>query len=183
MINGHNVMAVIPARGGSKRVPRKNLRLYKGRSLIEWTVRTALDSKYIDDVIFSSDDEEMRDAALRAGCPITLRRPPMLATDDAMNESVIINCIYYCGVAHYQWAVLFQPTSPQRTVDDIDACVELAQAGDGCISVNENGDRNGAVYVVRVPKLMATLTLAEGIYYSMPAERSLDIDEEWQLAG
>ena len=125
-IRGQTVLAVIPARSGSKRCPGKNFKLYRGKSLIGWAVDAAKASRYIDTVKLSLDAD----------------RPPELCTDEATCEDVLR---YHAG-DKYDWLVLLQPTSPLRTAEDIDACIERAQIGHGCISTYM-GKTNGAVYV------------------------------------
>ncbi len=174
-INGQTVLAIIPARGGSRRVPRKNGRVYRGRMLFSWTIDAALKSKYLDKTLFSSDEPEwLSIASIRCDCIV---RPAELATDTASSEDVIRHAL---SLHPADWVVLLQPTSPLRTAEDIDACIERAQMGDGCISVNRaTGRTNGAVYVARSEWLakhdFSHLVLMKCV---MPEERSLDIDNE-----
>ena len=171
MINGRTVLAVIPARGGSKRVPRKNLRHYRGRSLIDWAMLHAKGSKYIDRFVVSSDDSQILDCAFDYG----VVRPSELATDTAIIEDVIR---YHLAQMPHDWVVLLQPTSPNRTVEDIDGCIETAQMGDGCISTLR-GQTNGAVYVATA-EWIADHNFSDGglFKYGMDASHSLDIDNE-----
>lgn len=173
-INGQSVLAVIPARGGSKRAPRKNIRDYRGKSLIEWAWESAKGSKYIDAVRLSSEDPEIVCLAIKARMNVTVR-PAELATDAATNEDVMRDVLV--DLPH-DWVVLLQPTSPLRTAEDIDACIERAQMGDGCITYNdETHQKNGAVYVARAEWLAKHDFSHVGLMkLMMPAERSLDID-------
>lgn len=170
MIDSQKVIAVIPARSGSKRAPRKNLREYKGKTLIQWALDAAVGSKYIDYYCVSSDDPAFlpRKAA-------GLIRPAWLADDGATNEGVLIHTLYTWIWA--DWVVLLQPTSPLRTAQDIDCTIELAaEDGRGAVSVRKDGTRNGAVYVVKSHYLISRMKLADDTCYVMPDERSLDID-------
>jgi len=176
VINGQSCIAIIPARGGSKRLPRKNLAHYRGKSLIDWAVRAAKGSKYLDDFCVSSEDTEILTHALKAGAQI-LKRPDWLATDKAMNEGVLVHSLYTWKWA--DWIVLLQPTSPQRTAEDIDTCIERAQPGHGCLTYNEHGQRNGAVYVCRSIELIARIEFPREAFEHfllMPNNRSLDVD-------
>lgn len=173
MINGQTVMGVIPARAGSKRAPGKNLRPFRGRPLIAWAADAARGSKYLDTVILSTDCHDILALGKTLKLPSVLR-PRYLAEDHAMNEGVMLHLLYTRGIP--DWLVLLQPTSPLRVGADIDACLTLAQQGNGCVSVREDGTRNGAVYVVRAKWFMATLRLDDSITYQMPDARSLDID-------
>jgi CMP-N-acetylneuraminic acid synthetase len=172
MINGQTVLAVIPARAGSKRVPEKNFLPYRGKPLIQWAVESAHQSRYIDDLVISSDSDRV--AGLDAAF---LLRPHWLSTDSAMNEGVLIHTLY--TYRWTDWVVLLQPTSPLRTSADIDTAIERAQLGRGCVSFNEYGKRNGAVYVTRSTELVAHATFNPETFDQfliMPNERSLDID-------
>lgn len=159
MINGESVLAVIPARSGSKRCPGKNFREFRGKTLVQLAQEQAAASHYIDATILSTDD----------------KRPPELCTDTASSEDVIR---YHLAEQPHDWVVLLQPTSPLRTSEDIDACIERAQMGDGCISVNRaNGLTNGAVYVARASWIERHDFNHLGLMkYVMDEERSLDID-------
>lgn len=176
MINGKTVLAVIPARGWSKRVPRKNLREFRGKSLLAWAIDSAIGSKYIDDIVVSTDDFEIGGHAINHGCMYDLR-PCELATDDSSSEDVLR---YVSRCNHGYWVVLLQPTSPLRTTEDIDACIERAQMGDGCVSYsNETWRQNGAVYVAKAEWIAKHDFSHMGLMkYIMPGSRSLDIDEE-----
>lgn len=173
-INGERVLAVIPARGGSKRCPRKNIRDYRGSPLIAWALNAARRSRYVDEIIVSTEDAEIREIALRLGAAVQIR-PNELATDDASNEDVLR---YVLETHPADWVVLLQPTSPQRTAEDIDACIERSLMGDGCITYNdETHQKNGAVYVARSSWIAQHDFSHVGLMkLQMPAERSLDID-------
>lgn len=179
MINGKSVLGVIPARGGSKRVPLKNLTLYKGSSLLVWAISHALKSQYLDKFVVSTEDE----AIARYVPEHVLARPDYLATDRASVESVLVHALYQ--LPNFDYAVILQPTSPNRLPEDIDRCIEIADTPSvglhGCVSYNEYGKRNGAVYVVDVKHFLATLSLDAAQHYEMPNERSLDIDYTWDF--
>lgn len=176
MINNESVLAVIPARGGSKRTPRKNAASYMGKPLLSYAIDGARGSKYIDSFCVSSDDAEILLMASKLGAPI-IKRPDWLADDHAMNEGVLIHTLYTHKWA--DWVVLLQPTSPHRTSEDIDTCLERAQLGRGCITFNEHGARNGAVYVTRSTYLISRAVFSTETFdqfFIMPNSRSLDID-------
>jgi N-acylneuraminate cytidylyltransferase len=146
LIGGRSVLAIIPARGGSKGIKRKNLVDVGGRPLIVWTIAAALGSRHIDRVILSSDDEEIIAAAEAAGCEAPFRRPASLATDEAGSAEVVAHAL--ARVPGYALFVLLQPTSPLRTSGDIDAALELldASGADFCVSVTEAEDHPYLVY-------------------------------------
>jgi len=117
MINGQQVVALIPARSGSKGLPGKNTLPIAGAPLVVWTIRSALDSQFIDQVIVSSDGEEVLELATDLGAT-PLHRPSSLATDSSHASEVIRHAIEGredCGVVVY-----LQPTSPLRTATHID---------------------------------------------------------------
>ena len=164
MIHGKTVLAIIPARSGSKRVKNKNFLPFRGTVLWEWSAAAAHCSKYIDNLVLSRDSD----------------RPPELCTDEATCEDVMR---HHQAQTPHDWIVLLQPTSPLRTAADIDACIERAQLGHGCISTYM-GKTNGAVYVATAEWLAAHDFSHAGLMkYEMPEERSLDINEESDFAA
>lgn len=130
------ILAVIPARGGSKGVPRKNVKMLAGKPLIAWTIEEAKKSKYIDRVIISSEDEEILGVAKNYGCEVPFVRPKELAEDNTPGIEPILHAISEC--TGFEYVVLLQPTSPLRTVQDIDGCIKkiLEYNAEFCVSVS-----------------------------------------------
>ena len=161
MINGRSVLMVIPARGGSKGLPGKNLRPVDGRPLLAWTIESATASKYADRVIVSSDDDAIMQAAKRLDCDVPFRRPAALATDTATTLDVILHALD--SLPPFDLVVVLQPTSPLRTREDIDAACALlvASGAPTCVSVSPVeqtpywmywiNERNALVPVVEAP--------------------------------
>jgi len=120
------ILAIIPARGGSKGLPRKNIRDLAGKPLIAWTIEAALNSKYITKTIVSSEDEEILEISKSYGAD-TVRRPDDLARDAATSESVASHAIDYLESMGevFDITVLLQPTSPLRTSTDIDNAFDI----------------------------------------------------------
>jgi CMP-N,N'-diacetyllegionaminic acid synthase len=182
VINGRTVLGLVPARGGSKRCPRKNIRPYRGTPLICWTLEAAKNSKYIDLLIVSTEDPDIKLLTQAWGGKV-LDRPVELAQDSSSSEEVIHHAL---TIYPHDWVVLLQPTSPLRNTEDIDGCIERAQMGEGCYSFNKStGRMNGAVYVstsewVRKNNFGWKPALMR---YPMPEERSIDIDTEEDLAA
>lgn len=137
MIDSKKILAVIPARGGSKGIPKKNLREVGGKSLIVRAIESAQASKYIDTVIVSTDDQEIADASRRAGAEVPFLRPAELASDTATSVAAALHAIN--EMPDFEWLVWLQPTSPFRTAKDIDACLEacFAARASSCVSVSE----------------------------------------------
>lgn len=117
-------LGLIPARGGSKGILRKNVREIAGKPLIVWTIEAALASSQLDAVIVSTDDEEIADVARRAGALVPFMRPPHLATDEAPGIAPVLHAME--EIPDYDAVLLLQPTSPLRTPDDIQGLLTLA---------------------------------------------------------
>jgi CMP-N,N'-diacetyllegionaminic acid synthase len=130
MINNKKVLAVIPARGGSKGIPRKNIIEINGRPLIAWTIEAAKRSNYIDKIVLSSEDDEIIKVALDWGCEIPFKRPLDLANDHTPGIEPVLHVLE--NIKGFDYLVLLQPTSPLRTSEDIDECIKL------CIESNTN---------------------------------------------
>ena len=135
MINGSHVLGVIPARGGSKGVPGKNIRHVGGKPLIAWTIEAAQSSKFLDRVVLSSDDLEIISVAQKHNCDAPFVREPQLAEDTTPTIDVVLDALNRCP--DYEWVVLLQPTSPLRTSQDIDQSIERCMAlnAPSCVSV------------------------------------------------
>lgn len=118
------VLAVIPARGGSKGIPRKNLRLLCGKPLLQWTVDAARAARLLDRIVVSTEDEEIAALAARCGAEV-LPRPPELATDTATTLEVVQHAVQ---VLPADAVVVLQPTSPVRSQGLIDCCIRQWQA-------------------------------------------------------
>ncbi|MCL9662778.1 acylneuraminate cytidylyltransferase family protein [Paenibacillus hunanensis] len=118
-----SVLAIIPARGGSKGIPRKNIKQFAGKPLIAWTIEEACKSKYISRLILSSDDDEIIEIAKQYGCEVPFKRPKELADDAAAGMLPVLHALQMID-QEYDYVLLLQPTSPLRTVQDIDNCIE-----------------------------------------------------------
>ena len=120
------IIAIIPARGGSKGIPRKNIRLLAGKPLIAYSIESALKSKYIDKVIVSTEDEEIAEISKLYGADV-IKRPINLAGDDILTIDVIFHVLDSLENKKYNpdVVVLLQPTSPLRNTKDIDEAVKL----------------------------------------------------------
>jgi len=126
---GKKILAIIPARGGSKRLPRKNILDLAGKPLMAWSIEAAKGSKYIDRVILSSDDEEIIKVAKEWGCDVPFTRPKELAQDTTRSINVVTHAIKALTES-YNDVILLQPTSPLRTSEDIDSAIEQFYAKD-----------------------------------------------------
>lgn len=218
MIAGKRVLGVIPARGGSKGVLRKNVRDVAGKPLIAWTIREAQESRIIDRLVLSSEDPRIIEIAVKWGCEVPFVRPAELARDETPGIEPFLHAIQ--GLPGYDIGVLLQPTSPLRKAEDIDGCIRrcVESGADACVSVSKPDkspywmftldgsgrmspvipspvliDRrqdlpevfalNGAVYVAKCEWVLKSRTFIgpQTVAYSMPSERSADIDSETDL--
>jgi len=136
MIGGASVLGLITARGGSQGLPRKNLRKVGGRSLIERAIDAASASGSIDRLILSSDDPEIIQAAVLAGCEVPFVRPPELSTPEATSIAVVHHALDTLP-RPYDLLVLLQPTSPLRIAEDIEGTLRtlLERDAPACISI------------------------------------------------
>ena len=220
--NPARILGIIPARGGSKGVPRKNIRLVAGVPLLAYTIWAAQQSRKLTYFVTSTDDQEIAAVARQYGSPVILR-PPELAADDTPMVPVVEHALTTVEQeeAPFDCIVVLQPTAPQRTGEDIDAALALLveTGADSVVSVYEVGDhhparmyrlsedgrlipyaeepphrlrqalppvyhRNGAIYACRRSVLIEHRTLI-GLNtqpYIMPRERSINIDDELDLA-
>lgn len=142
------VLGVIPARGGSKGVPRKNLRPLCGKPLLAWTAETALAAPCLERVVLSTDDEEIAALGRALGLEVPFLRPAELATDEALAIDVVLHALAFCEQQWGRFDAIFtlQPTNPLRTAGDITgAAALLEQTGaDSVISFADAGDKHPA---------------------------------------
>ena len=129
-------LAIIPARGGSKRLPKKNILDLNGKPLIAWSIEAGLDSKYLNKVIVSSDDDTILSISASYGSD-TIKRPDELAKDTSTSFDAVKHTLD--NLEEYDYVVLLQPTSPLRTSKHIDEAVELLlnKKADAVVSVCE----------------------------------------------
>lgn len=145
MLQGNKVLAVIPARGHSRKVAGKHLRKVAGRSLLAWTIHVAQKSRYIDQLILSSDDLLIIQEAKNHGCDVPFLRPKHLA----QATTPLINAICHAieMTPGYDYIVILPPSSPLRTTEDIDSAIFtcINNHAKACISLTEPtyGECNG----------------------------------------
>jgi CMP-N,N'-diacetyllegionaminic acid synthase len=136
------VLGVVPARGGSRAIPRKNLALLGGRPLLAWTAAAARASRRLDRVVLSTDDAEIAEAGRGLGLEVPFLRPPALAADETPMVDVLRHVVAALegeGGRPIDVVVLLQPTSPFRRAEHVDAAVEtlLRTGADTVVSVVE----------------------------------------------
>ena len=148
------VIALIPARGGSKGLPKKNIKNLAGKPLINWSIEQALRCEFFNRVVVSTDDEEIASIASLAGAEVPFLRPPELAQDVSLMIDTVLHAIdfYESKGEYFETCVLVEPTSPLRKKDDFKNSMQLFQSNyskiDGVISVGEIHLENP--YVVKI---------------------------------
>lgn len=137
MFKGKKILAIIPARGGSKGVPGKNIKPAGGKPLIAWMIQAAKASRFIDRLVLSSDDEKIIKTAERFGCEIPFVRPSELARDESSSSDVILHALN--KISGYDYVMLLQLTSPLTITEDIDGCIEscITSRSTAMVSVTE----------------------------------------------
>lgn len=170
-----SVLGLIPARGGSKGIPRKNVLPIAGKPLIAWTIEAALASQSLDHVVVSTDDPEIADVARASGADVPFVRPAELARDDTPGIDPVLHALE-C-MPDVTMVVLLQPTSPLRTPEDVEGAVTLAKRATArnVVSVTEarHSQWNFAVDDSNVLQVDAGLVAA----------RRQDLPERYSLNG
>ena len=145
MFKKKKIIALIPARSGSKGLPGKNIRLLLGKPLLAWSIEQALASNYIDKVVVSTDSITIAAIAKKHGAEVPFLRPARLATDTAQTMDVVLQALQYFSEKQerFDYLVLLEPTSPLRETADIDKCIKkLAEnrvGGISLVSIAETG--------------------------------------------
>lgn len=127
MYKGKSILAIVPARGQSKGIPRKNIKILVGKPMIAWSIEAAINSKYIDRIVVSTDDEEIKQISLKYGAEVPFLRPEELARDNTQSSDAIfftVERLKSIENEKYDFILLLQPTSPLRTEIHIDESIE-----------------------------------------------------------
>jgi len=188
-----DVTCIIPARGGSKRLPEKNIALLQGRPLIAYAIEAWKESRYYKrPAVISTDNDVISTIASGFGAEI-IKRPTIYAQDDTPMIEVVKHVVH--SLEKYQqrrvhWILLLQPTSPLRVPEDIDECLDIIARNEAdslssiCPEVSTYDTKeNGAVYITHANIIRAGILNGQRhFYYMMPPERSIDIDTAEDLA-
>jgi len=142
MFKRKTILALVPARRGSKGIPDKNIKMLDGKPLIAYTIGAAKKSKYIDAVIVSTDSKKIAEISQKYGAEVPFIRPKELATDSAKSINVILHAMNWIENhtnKKYNYLILLQPTSPFRSSMDIDKAIEeiINKEKDALVSVCE----------------------------------------------
>jgi N-acylneuraminate cytidylyltransferase len=173
---------IIPARGGSKGIPRKNIKLLCGKPLIGYSIDVALalanDKQHI---IVSTDDEEIAAVAEKCGVPVPYRRPAAFATDKSGSREVMLDAMRWADEQHisYDCIVLLQPTSPLRTVADVENALQLYNHDvDMVVSVAEALSNPYYTCYETTPEGFLHISKGDGLY-----TRRQDCPKVWEYNG
>lgn len=156
-------LAIIPARGGSKGIAKKNLVKVKGRPLIAYTIEPALKSRYIDRIIVSTDDVEISRVSKEYGAEVPFLRPNELATDEAKTIEAVLYTLEQLKES-YDYVVLLQPTQPLRTTEQIDAAIEQI--------IDEKQENLVSVELLEKNPIMFREIVGEGVLQPLLKENS-----------
>lgn len=163
MIPEHHILGIIPARGGSKGIPHKNIYPLCGKPLIAYTIESARRSVRLTKLIVSTDDADIAEIARRYGASVPFLRPAELATDTALAIDVVRHALEFQekhdGV-HYDLVVMLQPTSPLKTAQDIDSVIDkLIESGcDSVVSMVDVGANHPArMYRINNDRLVSLM--------------------------
>jgi CMP-N,N'-diacetyllegionaminic acid synthase len=178
VIGTRRVLGLIPARGGSKGLPRKNVLPVNGRPLIAWTVDAGRAARSIDRLVLSSDDAEIIATARACGCEVPFVRPAELASDAAGTLEVVLHALD--ALPGFDYVVLLQPTSPLRTASDIDAaCTLLAErSAPACVSLSPVDQHPYWMYQIGVGARLAPVIARDS-----PPVRRQDLPAVYALNG
>ena len=140
------LLAITPARGGSKRIPRKNIKFLGDKPLIGWTIDAAKQASCVSRLIVSTEDDEIAAVARELGAEVPFMRPVELACDEAPGIAPVLHAIR--ELPQYDWILLLQPTSPLRSADDIDGIWEFCRDNNAssAVSVSEIGKQRSWMY-------------------------------------
>jgi len=179
VIEGLKIIAIIPARGGSKGLPGKNIKPLLGKPLLAWTIEQAKASRYIDEIFVSTDSPEIASVATAFGIEVPDLRPPYLSTDASSTMDVVAYIIdrFESGKKKFDYILLLEPTSPIRKVSDIDNAIELLfqnPSADGVISLGEVHMEHPAIVkkVDKNNKIVPYVVNAQEIYQRQQADKA-----------
>jgi CMP-N,N'-diacetyllegionaminic acid synthase len=127
MIDGKKIIAIVPARQGSKGLAKKNIIDFLGKPLLAWSIEAALQSNYVDRIIVSTDSTEIAGVGEKFGADIPFIRPSYLSEDSSTSVDVICHAIEFMSEKlgeNFDFVILLEPTSPLRTSEDVDLALE-----------------------------------------------------------
>ena len=178
-----NLLALIPARGGSKGIPRKNIRLFCGKPLLQWSIKVALEAPSVNFVVVSTEDIEVADIARACGAEVPFFRPADLATDASPAIATVLHALDQ--LPDVTDVLFLQPTSPLRTTADIEAIVELRrQAGcESAVSLTTSSKHPAWMYTLGVDQRLNSLLKIDNAYCRQQLEPAYVLNGACYLAS
>lgn len=133
MYASKSILGIIPARAGSKGIPKKNLRPIAGQPLICWTIEQCRKSRFLDKVVVSTDGEEIADVSRSAGADVPFLRPVAFAADSSPTSDVVLHALeFFENIGeYYDFVAILEPTSPLRKPTDIDRGIQTLAESEG----------------------------------------------------
>ncbi|EHD0094493.1 acylneuraminate cytidylyltransferase family protein [Vibrio vulnificus] len=176
------ILAITPARGGSKRLPGKNIKNLNGKPLIQWTIDAALAVPEIARVMVTTDCDEIADIAKQAGAEVPFIRPPELATDTSSSTDVIRHALdfYRAQGEEFDFVLLLQPTSPIRSADDIRHAIEQLKAHTADAVVSVCPCDHSPLWANTLPD---DRSMADFIRHEVSQLRSQDLPDYYRING
>ena len=180
MILKKKIIAIILARSGSKRLKFKNIKIFNGKPLFVWSMISAYKSKYIDQIYLSTDSKKINELVNKNGFKSNQLRNKKLSLDQTSSSEVIFDILSKIQTK-FDYFILLQPTSPLRSIRDIDFAIKktIHNNYNSLISVNSiNNKVNGAIYIQKINYFMKNkkFKYKNTFLYKMPQQRSIDID-------
>ncbi|EID4420536.1 acylneuraminate cytidylyltransferase family protein [Vibrio vulnificus] len=176
------ILAITPARGGSKRLPGKNIKNLNGKPLIQWTIDAALAVQEIARVMVTTDCDEIAEIAKQAGAEVPFIRPPELATDTSSSTDVIRHALdfYRAQGEEFDFVLLLQPTSPIRSADDIRHAIEQLKAHTADAVVSVCPCDHSPLWANTLPD---DRSMADFIRHEVSQLRSQDLPDYYRING
>ncbi|HDY7750739.1 TPA: acylneuraminate cytidylyltransferase family protein [Vibrio vulnificus] len=176
------ILAITPARGGSKRLPGKNIKNLNGKPLIQWTIDAALAVQEIARVMVTTDCDEIAEIAKKAGAEVPFIRPPELATDTSSSSDVIRHALdfYRAQGEEFDFVLLLQPTSPIRSADDIRHAIEQLKAHTADAVVSVCPCEHSPLWANTLPD---DRSMADFIRHEVSQLRSQDLPHYYRING
>jgi len=173
MINGKKILAIIPARGGSKSLKNKNISLLNGKPLIYYTINIAKQITFFDEIIVSTDDKTIANIAESYDVKIPFIRDAKFSRDDTPSAEVVQNCLdwYEKKNINFDYCILLQPTSPLRTIDNItDAFQHLMQNSTFKSLVSVCEVYHHPYWMTTIPETVSAFKFSKSDYLKLPRQ-------------
>ena len=159
-----SLLALIPARGGSKGIPRKNILDFCGKPLLQWSIDAALVAPSVDQVVVSTDDPEIAELALAGGAEVPFLRPAELASDTASGIQPVLHALDL--LPHVSDVLLLQPTSPLRISSDIESIIALRQQmfSESAVSLTNNAKHPSWSFSLRNNQTIERVFMSDSVH-------------------